>query len=617
MRGFSFESFVLSDANREAYEAARQVADIAWEGPRPIVFWGATGAGKSHLLWSIVKAVRAGSVRAGLALVLAREFPQKVRDLANNPAPIQRGSPAILLVDELEDFEDGIEDLERVARTFLAEGHQVVFASHIHPDHLTRLSSPFRALLAEGTLIEVGLVAGTGDGPGQRLAQAERALQELQAERDQLELRLAEKAALAAEATLLRTTLGNVESELSALRASHEALIQEQPSSPEYAQELGRLQDTVTRLQAEQAAIEQERDALEQKLAERAGVQQELESVRLDLIAARRDGEMALAEKDGLAEALGTMERERDEARNALAQTQEQIEALATMEQERDEARSELAETHERLEALVGDWEAREVAWTDQLNEVLARSLAITEKAVAQAGQSGSAQSLQAAEEALAEAQESIVALEQRLDEEQIRYLETEKIWQRDMADMDQRVASLSTALEEERSQRRAAAEAHDADTRERDKARRQLALMAAEMEALRHEAAGQVARANMQAGELEGRIADLASILGWRQEEARNQGGKVAAIVSGITRSLEPLYELARDLENSAAPLPERNDTGEAESKAHDAEAAWLEQQAFFFPADDEIHRRNEESPTGGASDADTDHQDPDEEIV
>lgn len=558
MRGFSFESFVLSDANREAFEAARRVAALEWDQPRPLVLWGGHGAGKSHLLWAIVKAVRASSQRAGLALVLAREFPQKVRDLADNPAPIQKGAPAILLVDELEDFDD-TEDLERVVRVFLQEGHQAVLASHIHPDHLPQLSAGFRELLNEGVVIEIGSVAGAGMTPEQRLADAERQIETLAAERDALEARLAEKAAQAAEAPVLRAALSTAETELEALRLAHEELVRQQPDSPDYAPELSRLQETVTRLQADLAATAAERDRLEQRLAERAHLQRELDEARQEL-------SEALSATSRAQEAAGIAEQEAARLANARDSLVQQLEALeaekAALEAKALGLENDATEHQERLAQLLGEWENRQRQWRQTAEASLVQALGLVEQLLER--------------DPGPHHEEALHALEHQLE---MRRREYEAVQQ-----------ALTDATRQ-----------HETTHLELDKARRQIALMAAEMDALRHEAAEQVARANFQAGELEGRIAACHERLRQGQSQTRAYGLALRDALEKLGQAFEPMDALAESLLETPLedPAPEW-DTFQPDPEP-ELESEWLEQQAFFFPAgeapQEEAHKQDPET--------------------
>ena len=183
MKGMTFETFRVDDGNRAAYDFCRLTATLQYEAGRPAMLLGPEGAGKSHLLWSITKHLRASSARVGLALVMASEFPDQVRQLAINPAPLQDGKPALLLVDDLHSFEEDAYALEGVVKAFLANGHGVLLASSVHPDRLLAFSDAFRSTLLAGDLIEIRAMAPLIAAEEEEIAQMEA----LRLERDALE----------------------------------------------------------------------------------------------------------------------------------------------------------------------------------------------------------------------------------------------------------------------------------------------------------------------------------------------------------------------------------------------------------------------------------------------
>jgi len=214
MNTFSFEQFDVADANRAAYETCRDVAALRYAGPRPVLLLGPEQSGKTHLLWAIVKRVRAGAAQASLALVMAHEFPEKVRALVKDASPI-RGKPAVFLVDELDQFQENAADLEAVTRLFLEYGHQVVIASSVHPDRLASLSREFRSLLHAGRIIEIeprwsvsaAAASEPGEADGAALAEARATLERAQQENDVQRREIAQLRAIAEALGKERDTL--------------------------------------------------------------------------------------------------------------------------------------------------------------------------------------------------------------------------------------------------------------------------------------------------------------------------------------------------------------------------------------------------------------------------
>ena len=73
-----------------------------------------------------------------------------------DPGPIQETPHAILVVDQLEQFSEGVEDLEAVVRLFLLNRHSVILNSRVSPAELVNITDGLRAIAADGQIIEIG-----------------------------------------------------------------------------------------------------------------------------------------------------------------------------------------------------------------------------------------------------------------------------------------------------------------------------------------------------------------------------------------------------------------------------------------------------------------------------
>ena len=147
MQRYTFATFLVDDANREAFELCRDVAGLRWEGTPALTLVGERGYGKTHLLYAIVNHVRTTTSHTGVAYVRGGDFPREVRDLVANPGPVQRAKSAILIVDDVDKFRNAGDVLERLVRLFLDHGHQVLFASSTPVAELTHLPDGLRDTL--------------------------------------------------------------------------------------------------------------------------------------------------------------------------------------------------------------------------------------------------------------------------------------------------------------------------------------------------------------------------------------------------------------------------------------------------------------------------------------
>lgn len=158
MRRYTFGAFIPDDANRAALQLCQDVAGLRPVAPLPLILVGDEGSGKTHLLYSIVNRIKASTDKTGIAYITANDFPLRVQSLVDDPTPVERAESAVLLVDQLEEFEDLLEELEAVIRLFLSNGHYVAIASRVHPGRLIHLPESLAEVLETGQVSRV-----TGD----------------------------------------------------------------------------------------------------------------------------------------------------------------------------------------------------------------------------------------------------------------------------------------------------------------------------------------------------------------------------------------------------------------------------------------------------------------------
>ena len=520
MKRFSFSTFQVDESNREAFDACRAIADLQPVSPMPVLLLGDQGCGKTHLLYSIVNHVRAGSSTTGLACVTAGEFPEKVRELIPDPSPVERARSAILLVDQLESFTDRVEELEAVARIFLDHGHFVLFTSNIHPARLKHLTEGMRTLLEKGRVFHLA-PCGATEAPSTNAANPaladllKRQQEMVQRLRDELE-RARDHSAAAGEAVELRRHLEmeqrlvvDLREQLEAQREAHERrdleieranneirLLRREldaaqtavASVSELKDEIARLTKQVDHLKSEHEAAERERTLLVTDLAQKTVLEEEVNALRFQLHTTQQQTHQAEGEARSLIEraqaVLAQVETSRNKFRDMEEKYQEQIQDLERRVAESAGTATE-GESGGMLDALQLEYEAQR------------RDL---EAQVAAARQD--------ARVAL-KARDAVV---EKLD----------------------RLTATHAALELEFEQ-----------------LREQLETRGEDMEALRREAAAQVAAANAQAGDIEREYAHLLSTTDFSHEVAH-------VVVAGLQSLREQIVEAGETVDKLAARLVE-----------------------------------------------------------
>ncbi len=533
MQGLNFDSFKATEGNRAALEACRAVATLDRSEAGVIVLVGGKGAGKTHLLWSIVNAVRAGSLRMGLALIMAHEFPVKVRNLVDDPGPIQGGKRAVLLVDGLDSFRDNADELEAVVRVFLENGHNAVLTTPQPLETLDRLSDGFKALLAEGDVMSLASETSEGlDAPV--LVEAPRASPPLpEDDGGDEEKRNARR------------------QETNALKAKLEIALAEQERLKELAEHPKAIEavkaqnaETMHALGQQLSEARSENQGLMARLEEAQG---EIRSVEERLEDFESEASSAMAEQARLQGMLG-----------AKAGIEESLEAAVAGRDAALEKQQALEAEAERLLGRVEAWQA--------------------ERSGAEAAAQAAAERLQEdmeAKEALLASTEEVDRLHQELSEANAQLAGLHAVIVEKQKEFD---LALGRATEEkeqyeqelgmlgdEHSQVRAALDKSQGilggTELELEKARRQHGFLTAEMDALRQEAASQVASATIQAGEMERRIGALESAL-----DILRESGRAASV--DIRKRSKYLGQTARDLIALSARLASIKDIRVASSE-------------------------------------------------
>ena len=524
MKRFSFSTFQVDESNREAFDACRAIADLQPVSPMPVLLLGDQGCGKTHLLYSIVNHVRAGSAMAGLACVTAREFPEKVRQLVKDPSPVERARAAILLVDQLESFRDGVEDLDAVARIFLDHGHYVLFTSNIHPARLRHLTDGLRVILERGRVLQMKPCDLTESPPWNAANPAmmdlfNRQQEMIQKLREELE-RTRDHSEAMAEAVEMRRQLEveqrrvvdlsqqldarreaqeklddeveKANAEVRSLRRELDASQTELASVSDLKEEIGRLTKQLDHAQSEREAAERERTLLVSDLAQKTVLEEEVNALRLQLHTAQQQTDQAQGEARGLIE----------QARAVLAQVEASRSKFTDMEHK----------------------------YHDQIEELERR----VSECVGMAADGSSP----------GESAGMLNALRREYDAQR-----SDLEAQLAAAKQDARVALKARDIAVEKLDSLTAS--HAALEIEFEQVREQLRTRREDMEALRHEAAAQVAAANAQAGDVEREYARLVSTTGFSHHAAH-------AVAAGLKNLREQIVDASKTIDELLSRLIE-----------------------------------------------------------
>jgi chromosomal replication initiator protein len=159
---YLFESFVIGSSNRFAHAAAVAVAEAPGKAYNPLLIYGDSGLGKTHLLHAIGHYVRSLFSQARVRYVSSEEFTNEfinaIRD--DRAATFQRRyrDVDVLLIDDIQFLEGKIQTQEEFFHTFNTlhnANKQIVITSDRAPKRLEALEDRLRNRFEWGLITDV------------------------------------------------------------------------------------------------------------------------------------------------------------------------------------------------------------------------------------------------------------------------------------------------------------------------------------------------------------------------------------------------------------------------------------------------------------------------------
>jgi chromosomal replication initiator protein len=159
---YTFEQFVIGDANRFAHAAALAVAELPGQAYNPLFIVGPPGVGKTHLLHSIGNYVRAYggglAVRYTTVERFTNEFLEALRARDVDAFKHRYRRNDVLLIDDVQFLESKVKTEEEFFHTFNAlheTGSQLVLTSDRPPRDMAALQDRLRQRFESGLLVDI------------------------------------------------------------------------------------------------------------------------------------------------------------------------------------------------------------------------------------------------------------------------------------------------------------------------------------------------------------------------------------------------------------------------------------------------------------------------------
>ena len=159
---FTFETFVVSPSNKLAYAASVSVAEHPAQNYNPLLIYGDSGLGKTHLLYAIANVIRRNDRHAKIVYIkgddFINEFIELIRAGRGNEFRAKYREADLLLVDDIQ-FVAGKEQVQNeffhTFNTLYESGRQIVLTSDRPPSEMTLLDDRLRTRFEWGLLVDV------------------------------------------------------------------------------------------------------------------------------------------------------------------------------------------------------------------------------------------------------------------------------------------------------------------------------------------------------------------------------------------------------------------------------------------------------------------------------
>ncbi len=159
---FTFDTFVVGPSNKLAYAASMAVAEHPAQNYNPLLIYGDSGLGKTHLLYAIANVIRRNDARAKIVYIkgddFINEFIELIRAGRGNEFRAKYREADLLLVDDVQ-FVAGKEQVQNeffhTFNTLYESGRQIVLTSDRPPSEMTMLDDRLRTRFEWGLLADV------------------------------------------------------------------------------------------------------------------------------------------------------------------------------------------------------------------------------------------------------------------------------------------------------------------------------------------------------------------------------------------------------------------------------------------------------------------------------
>jgi len=161
-KAFTFDNFVEGKSNQLAKAASFQVSENVGRAYNPLLIYGSSGLGKTHLMHAIGNAVLLRQPSLNIVYVHSEKFVQDmVKALQQNTINAFKDyyrNLDVLLIDDIQFFaskERSQEEFFHTFNTLLEKKHQVVLTSDKYPKEIANLAERLKSRFSSGLPVTI------------------------------------------------------------------------------------------------------------------------------------------------------------------------------------------------------------------------------------------------------------------------------------------------------------------------------------------------------------------------------------------------------------------------------------------------------------------------------
>ncbi len=161
-REFTFENFVVGSSNRFAHAAAKAVANMPAESYNPLLIYGESGLGKTHLLYAIANVIKDNNPDYHIVYVKGDQFTNEliaaIAEGKNVEFRSKYRTADLFLMDDIQFIagkESTQEEFFHTFNTLYEQKKQIVLTSDRPPDVMSKLEDRLKTRFQWGLLADI------------------------------------------------------------------------------------------------------------------------------------------------------------------------------------------------------------------------------------------------------------------------------------------------------------------------------------------------------------------------------------------------------------------------------------------------------------------------------